>query len=198
VNPKPDETGSLRAFVAAELPEDLLKAVDAVQADLRRRGVRVRWTRPENVHLTLKFLGDLPAVRVADVTDAMRSAAAGHDAFRLAAAGIGVFPGLRRPRVLWAGLSGAVAALERLQQALDDRLAAAGIPREARGFHGHLTLGRFGEGAAAGPVADALSVYAAQGFGSFEVRELVLFQSDLRPRGPVYTALARAPLRGTS
>lgn len=197
MSPKALETRRLRAFVAAELPADLLQALAAVQADIRRRGVRARWTRPENLHLTLRFLGDLPADRVAGVTHALRCAASGEDSFRLTAAGIGAFPGLRRPRVLWAGLSGAIGALERLQHELDDRLAALGIPREARGFHGHLTLGRLGEGAAGEPIADVVDAYAAQCFGSFEVREIVLLQSDLQPQGPVYLALARAPLGRT-
>jgi 2'-5' RNA ligase len=191
-------SGTLRAFVAAELPTDLLKALAAVQAELGQRGLRVRWTRPASLHLTLKFLGDIPADRIPIVAEALRTAAVEQDAFQLTAEGIGVFPGLRRPRVLWAGLSGAGAALAQLQRRVEEQLDAAGFPREAREFHGHLTLGRFGEGAPSGAVADVLSSYAAQRFGDFEVRELVLFQSDLKPRGAVYTALARAPLRGAT
>lgn len=191
-------SGTLRAFVAAELPADLLKALEAVQAELGQRGLRARWTRPGNLHLTLKFMGDIPADRVPIAAAALRAAAAEHDAFELTAEGIGVFPGMRRPRVLWAGLSGAIAALEGLQREVDDRLAASGFEREPRSFHGHLTLGRFGEGALGGALADAMSAYSTQRFGSFEVREVVLFQSDLQPGGAVYTALARALLRGTT
>ncbi len=195
MNVKQRVPGILRTFVAAELPADLLKALAAVQAELGQRGLRARWTRPGSLHLTLKFLGDISADRVPIVAAALRTAAAEHDAFKLTAAGVGVFPGLRRPRVLWAGLSGATAALERLQRGLDDQLHAAGFPREARDFHGHLTLGRFGE-TPGGEVAEVLPAYAAKCFGSFEVREVVLFQSDLQPRGAVYTELARAPLMG--
>jgi 2'-5' RNA ligase len=191
-------SGTLRAFVAAELPADLLKALTAVQAELRQHGLRVRWTRPASLHLTLKFLGDIPADRVPIVAEVLRTTAAEHDAFKLTAEGIGVFPGLRRPRVLWAGLSGAGAALAQLQRSVEEQLHAAGFPREAREFHGHLTLGRFGEGAPSGWVADVMSSYAAQRFGDFDVRELVLFQSVLEPQGAVYTALARAALRGAT
>lgn len=189
--------GTLRAFVAAELPADLLKALAAVQAELSRRGLRVRWTRPGNLHLTLKFLGDLSVDRVPIAAAAVCATAAEHDAFELTAEGLGVFPGMRRPRVLWAGLSGAGAELAQLQQGLEERLLAAGFPREAREFHGHLTLGRFGE-APGGGAAGILPAYAEKRFGRFEVREVVLFQSDLQPRGAVYTALARAPLRGAT
>jgi 2'-5' RNA ligase len=187
----------LRAFVAVEIPPGLLESLAAVQGELRRRGVQARWTRPENLHLTLRFLGDVPAERVANLATALRSAVAGHSGFRLTSAGIGVFPGLRRPRVLWAGLRGATADLARLQQEIEERLEAIGFPREARDFHGHLTLGRFDERVSAGLVADAIAAYASASFGSFDVREVVLFQSDLQPRGPVYAALARAPLGET-
>jgi 2'-5' RNA ligase len=87
--------------------------------------------------------------------------------------------------------------LVRLQRGLDHQLEGAGFPREARDFHGHLTLGRFTQAAGDG-VADGMSVYASKRFGSFQVRELVLFQSDLQPTGAVYTALAKAALRGPS
>ena len=185
---------TLRAFVAVEIPGDLLKTLEAVQSELRRRGVRARWVRPESMHLTLKFLGNIPAGHVAGVTDALQSAADRLGAFRLTAAGIGVFPGVRRPRVLWAGLSGAIAALAQLQRELDDRLVVAGFSRELRDFHGHLTLGRFSAGVDGGRIADVVASYASTIFGGFEVREVVLFQSDLQPQGPVHTALARAKL----
>jgi 2'-5' RNA ligase len=181
--------------VAVEVPEAVLKALERVQAELDTRGVRARWTRPTNLHLTLKFLGATPTGRVEAAAAALRSAAAAHDPFVLTAAGIGVFPNPHRPRVLWAGLAGAVGALARLQAEIDRALEAVGFPCEARGFHGHLTLGRFAEGAGGGGIAAAVADHAAARFGSFDVRELVLFKSDLQPRGPVYTALARAPLR---
>ncbi len=195
MNSQPPVLGALRAFVAVEIPADLLKTLARVQAEIKGRGVRARWTRAENLHLTLKFLGEIAAGQLDVVTHALRSAAAAHSAFKLTAAGIGVFPGLRRPRVLWAGLSGATDALAQLQRELDDQLEAVGFSREARGFHGHLTLGRFTEEAGAGGIAAAISAYVSERFGSFDVQEVVLFQSDLQPKGPVYTALARAQLR---
>lgn len=195
VSQQPHEAGVARAFVAVELPADLLKALNGVQAELRGRGVRARWTRAENLHLTLKFLGPLPAGRLRAVTDAMQWAAGEYAAFELTAAGIGVFPGIRRARVLWVGLTEAAPVLTRLQRSLDERLGEIGFAREGRGFQGHLTLGRFSAIPPDGLIADVVSAYASECFGSFKVREVVLFQSDLRPQGPVYTALAKAPLR---
>ena len=195
MNAKLRVPGGLRAFAAVEVPAGLLKALARLQAELGTRGVRARWTRPQNLHLTLKFLGDIPTARVEDVMQALQSAAALHAAFSLTAAGIGAFPDARRPRVIWAGLAGATDALAQLQREIDDRLDAIGFPREVRGFHGHLTLGRVQAGAGAGGVAAALSACSSACFGSFEVREVVLFQSDLQPRGAVYAAVGRAPLK---
>lgn len=187
--------GALRTFAAVEVPDDLLKVLERVQAQLSARGVRARWVRPENLHLTLKFLGATPRERMEAVAAALEAAASAHGAFALTATGIGVFPNPRRPRVIWAGLSGATDALARLQEEIDRRLEAVGFPREARRFHGHLTLGRFAEGATGRGIDAAIAAHAAERFGSFEVREVVLFQSELQAKGAVYTGLARASLK---
>jgi 2'-5' RNA ligase len=184
----------LRAFVAVEIPKDVLAALEAVQSELKRR-LRARWVRSGSMHLTLKFLGSIPAGQVASVADAMQVAAAGHTGFSLTAAGIGVFPGIRRARVIWAGFSGRTDLLGDLQRSLDEKLAALGFPREERPFRGHLTIGRFSEPVAPELMADVLNAFSARTFGECAVKELVLFQSDLQPKGPVYTALARAQLK---
>ena len=184
----------LRAFVAVEIPEDVRAALDAVQERLRQQLVRARWVRSGSMHLTLKFLGDIPAAQVAGVADALRVAARGHAALRLSAAGIGAFPGLRRPRILWAGFSGETEPLADLQRSVEEGLAALGFPREERPFRAHLTLGRFSEPVAPGPLGEALKAFATASFGEFAVQELVLFQSELKPSGAVYTALARVKL----
>jgi 2'-5' RNA ligase len=186
----------LRAFVAAEIPEDLRRAFGALQADLNRQGLRARWVAPGSIHLTLKFLGQIPAGHVAGLTAALAAAAGGVEGFALRAAGLGVFPDIRRPRIIWAGTTGATAELAALQKRVEDTLAALAFPREGRAFRGHLTIGRFPEKPVHRVPADVLKSYASAVFGDFQVRELVLFQSDLQPHGPVYTALARARLAG--
>jgi 2'-5' RNA ligase len=183
----------LRAFVAVEPPQELLDALEAVQSELKRR-LRARWVRPGSMHLTLKFLGDIPDGQVAGVADAVQAAAAGHAGFSLSACGIGVFPGIRRPRVIWAGFSGPTGLLVDLQRSLEERLAGLGFPREERSFHGHLTIGRFSEPVDPRLLTEMVDSFDSRCFGEFAVRELVLFQSDLQPKGPVYTALARSRL----
>jgi RNA 2',3'-cyclic 3'-phosphodiesterase len=186
----------LRAFVAAEIPEDLGRALGALQADLSQRGFRARWVEPRDIHLTLKFLGQIPAGHVEGLAAALQVAGGGLKGFALRAAGLGVFPDIRRPRIVWVGMAGATAELAALQQRVEDTLAAIAFPKEGRAFRGHLTIGRFPEKPAHRVPADVLKSYASAVFGDFQVRELVLFQSDLQPRGPVYKALARARLAG--
>ena len=186
--------GMLRAFVAVELPEPVREALQGLQSALRRIHLRARWVGPENLHVTLKFLGNIPAGHVPSIGQALKEAVRAQGPFSLTVAGMGVFPGLRRPRVIWVGLADRAHALGRLQQEIEARLAALGFPREGRRFQGHVTIGRFADSGPPGPLADALKQYRAQGIGVLEVHEVVLFRSDLRPEGPIHTPLARALL----
>jgi 2'-5' RNA ligase len=185
---------TLRAFIAAELPDPVRIALGRVQADLAAAGVHARWVRPEGIHLTLRFLGQVPPEAAARAAEGLTDAVAGQPAFDLSMGGLGVFPGPRRPRVVWAGLGGDIAALEALHRRVERALGARGFQPEGRPFRAHMTLGRFGEAGAPGPVAAALASTAVPDAGPFAVRELVLFKSDLRPGGAVYTPLARAAL----
>ena len=185
----------LRTFVAVEIPGEVRAALAAVQMHLKHRQVRARWVRPQGMHLTLKFLGGVPADRIPRAVDALQIAAGGHAAFSLTAAGIGVFPALRRPRVIWAGFSGGTGPLADLQAGVEENLAAAGFPREDRPFRAHLTIGRCSEAAAPAVMGEAVTSFAGECFGAFDVSEIVLFQSDLKPDGAVYTALARVKLK---
>ncbi|MCU0538574.1 MAG: RNA 2',3'-cyclic phosphodiesterase [Desulfobacterales bacterium] len=184
-------SGMLRTFVAVESPPALRSALQEVQSDLRRLGVRVRWVRPENIHLTLKFLGEIPAGHAASVGQALQAAVQGHAPFSLDVVGVGVFPGLRRPRVIWVGLADREGRLDRLQADVEERLSALGFPREPGRFRGHLTIGRFRAEGSPGPVAEAAARWSGRTIGPLEVHELVLFKSTLRPEGAEYTALAR-------
>ncbi|MCU0561620.1 MAG: RNA 2',3'-cyclic phosphodiesterase [Desulfobacterales bacterium] len=186
--------GMLRAFVAVELPGPVRAALQAIQAELERIGIRARWVQPERIHLTLKFLGSVPAGHVESIGRALAAAARAHAPMSLTAVGLGVFPGVRRPRVIWAGIAERGDALGGLQREIDARLSGLGFPAEAGRFRGHLTIGRFVAERSPGPVAEALKQFAGQAAGSFAVREVVLFRSDLLPEGPRYTPLARTPL----
>lgn len=186
--------GMLRAFVAVEMPGPVRQALEEIQSDLKQLNIRARWVRPENIHLTLKFLGNIPVGHVPSIGDVLRAAAQAHTRFSLAVAGMGVFPDIRRPKVIWVGLIGRPDALTPLQQDLDGRLAALGFPPAEKPFRGHLTIGRFKAEGLPGPVADAVKRYATATFATAAVDEIVLLRSDLRPEGPLYTTLAREKL----
>jgi RNA 2',3'-cyclic 3'-phosphodiesterase len=185
---------TIRTFVALELPAEVVKQADAVQAELKRAGLRLRWVRTQHMHLTLRFLGDIAPERSTAVVAAMQRAAADVHPLTLTVQGLGVFPGIRKPRILWIGLGGQLDAVTALRQGLDDILAESGFVRENKPFKPHLTLARIKE-----PVDSRFFLQAIETCGRFapvcfQVEEMVLFRSDLRPDGAVYTPLARVGL----
>jgi 2'-5' RNA ligase len=191
-------TGALRCFVAIELPDAVRSALGAAQERLRASAPRadVRWVDPAGMHLTLKFLGKVPAERVGAVRAAVGEVAALHPPMALVCAGLGVFPGPGRPRVFWAGLTGPLAELGRLAREIELAVEPLGFPREARPFTGHVTLGRARSTRGVAHVVEALVEIGSLEFGGWTAGEVVLFQSHLHPTGARYEAVARLDLGG--
>ncbi|PIP38229.1 MAG: RNA 2',3'-cyclic phosphodiesterase [Desulfobacterales bacterium CG23_combo_of_CG06-09_8_20_14_all_51_8] len=179
-----------RVFIAVHLPDPVIKTLAGIQQDLRQCGLQIRWTRPETIHLTLKFLGDVPAESIEALCDAVKTGVGDLAAFQLAAKGVGVFPGVRRPRVVWTGLSGQTDALERLHHAIDSAIFEMGFAKDDRRFTGHLTLGRFTGQSDPEALIDILKAFADKASDSFEADAVHVMQSDLKPSGPVYTVLS--------
>ncbi len=190
--------GNRRLFVALEPPEPVRRRLAALQAKLRRAAARaadeIRWVPAENVHLTLQFLGAVPEERVKDVEAALRDAASSSRTLALEVKGAGGFPNARRPRVLWAGVTGDVAALGAFVQDLGRRLAPLGFAPEERAFSPHLTLGRARDTRGAPGLAGALADASDSDGAPWRAVEVVLFESHLSPKGPRYEAIARAHL----
>ena len=178
---------TIRAFIAIELPPAVIAMLGKVQQNLKSLRVGARWVRPENIHLTLKFLGDINPGEVDKICGAMTAAAKGVAPLTLTVAGIGVFPGLKRPRVIWVGLGGKIQPMLELQHNIENRLADVGFPKEKRSFKGHLTLGRFKEPADPDTIRRAMAEYSDMENAQFEARRIVLFKSDLKPSGAVYS-----------
>jgi RNA 2',3'-cyclic 3'-phosphodiesterase len=185
---------TIRTFIAFELPDAVVQTAGALQLDLKTRGLKLRWVRPLNMHLTLKFLGEIPPDRTADVAQAMRQAARDASPLELIVQGMGVFPGLRKPRILWIGLGGQTDELKKMQADLEDELTALGFQRENRPFRAHLTLARIDRRIDAQQLLQGIQEVVGFEPRAFQASELILFKSDLRPQGPVYTPLARIPL----
>ena len=191
----------IRTFIAIELEQELLKKLTDLQDRLKAEMPRgaVRWVRPEGIHLTLKFLGDVPAKQIQDIAQAVEQGCAEVSPFTLTVGGSGCYPNLRRPRVVWVGVEEPTGNLAALQRAIERHVAPLGYPTERRPFSPHLTLGRvkrqarqderqaIGEAVAAAEVG-ALAEMAVAGVG--------VIRSDLRPSGAVYTLLADVPLAG--
>lgn len=184
----------IRTFIAAEMPKNIISGVGELQQGLKDYGIDIRWIRPENIHLTLKFLGDVQAADIGNIFGAISRTVDGIASISLNAKGIGVFPGLSRPRVLWVGLAGQLEVLLQLQKTLDSNLKAIGFPQEKRPFKGHLTIGRIKTKINAKKFGDALMAFRHFETETFIADKIILFKSELKPQGAVYTRLASAPL----
>lgn len=184
----------MRLFVAAELDADVRRRLEDIQRSLRAVPLQVRWVKPEGIHLTLKFLGEVGSGRLDPIRDALAGALARVGAFTLSAEGVGTFPPRGLPRVIWVGLQGDLPAAERLQAAIDAALATCGFPPESRPFRPHLTLGRV-TGGGHGNWAEFLAREGVAQAGRFAVGECVLFRSHLDPGGARYEPLARFALQ---
>ena len=180
---------TIRAFVAIELPCRVIASIAEIQDRLKKHGFNIRWVRPGNIHLTLKFLGNIESGTVEKIGDAVSRAVNDSEPLSLEVAGLGVFPNMHRPRVVWVGISGDTGGLQVLQKKVDSRLLSVGFPEEARLYKGHLTLGRV-KGAL--PMKRfQLAFDRCRDFygGAFLAHELILFKSDLKPTGSEYTKL---------
>jgi len=190
---------SIRAFVAIDVSDELRRQVANVQAALRPVARDVIWVQPELCHLTLQFLGSVPPPALPAIVDACRAAVAGTSPFELRFGGVGTFPQVRRPRVLWIGLTAGLDQLSRLQQHVQRQLANIGFAPEERPFSPHLTLGRFRQPprrADASALEAALQRYQRTKFATVSVAGVQLMRSVLHPSGPEYSVIESFPLIG--
>jgi len=185
---------TIRAFIAIELPTQVREGIGQVQVAMQSMGLRGAWIRPENIHLTLRFLGDIRSAAIETIAGAMAEAAKSCGPFQLSGKSVGVFPNTDRPRVLWVGVAGQVERLQKLQHSLTEQLAGCGYPEERRRFHGHLTVARFKRPPPAGVLLQAIQAQAAFETEPSFAGELILLQSLLKPSGAVYSPLRRVGL----
>jgi 2'-5' RNA ligase len=187
----------MRLFFAVELNEASRRAASRIASDLSRAlagagGADVSWVRPENMHLTIRFLGETAPERARELAVAF-AAPLSTPAFDLRFSGVGTFPPRGPARVIWIGITEGHEALAALHSEVEDRLVAHGIEREGRPFRAHLTLGRVRTRLRPGAAA-IIGAAAADALPASAARELTLFESRLSPHGATYTALVRTPL----
>lgn len=184
----------LRLFIAVPLSPFLVERISQIQASWKKEAEGLRWVKPENVHITLKFLGNVPKGEVEGIGQVLKEVTKGKEAFPLRIGGTGAFPAKANARVVWIGVEDERGALKEIFEELEQRLQKLGFPREERPFKPHLTLGRVK--GRKGKRFSFLDRDADLEVGILQVKEVVLFKSDLRPTGAEYTPLVVAPLGG--
>ena len=187
---------TVRTFIAAEVSAEVRAGARRLIEQLSQSAAGVKWVDPENVHLTIKFLGEVDYVALNDVCRAVAGAVAGFEPFSVFCTRVGAFPSPARPRTIWLGLEDEEQQLTRLSAAVEKAMARLRFRRERRPFHPHLTIGRVRDGRKLGDFPTILASGDFSVTGSFTVDELVVFSSELTPDGPVYTPVGRAALGG--
>jgi len=186
---------AIRTFLAIEIPKEILEQFERLQYRLDRSltGV-VRWAKPGSTHLTLKFFGSVTERDIRSIEDTLKAMSPALGPIHIAVGTMGVFPNLSKPRVLWVGITTGLKELTAMQAQIEAALEAAGFSREERAYRPHLTLGRMKADRRIDGLEKAIESHKDFAAGSFTASEMILFRSDLKPTGPVYTELAKFKL----
>ena len=179
----------IRSFLAIELPEPIQRKIGEVQGGLRLSHADVRWTDPEKIHVTLKFFGNIEESRIDPIFKSIDEPILNTLPFSLKVRGVGAFPHLKNPRVIWIGLVDEKEALTSLQKQIETYLEKIGFQPEGRPFRPHLTLGRMKSNRGKEELVGRMEKHREEEFGILKVERVILFKSDLRPSGPIYTPL---------
>jgi RNA 2',3'-cyclic 3'-phosphodiesterase len=187
----------IRTFVAFDLDRSLRRAGRAIIQRMAPAGSLVKWVDPENLHLTLKFLGDVPETELYAVCRAVERAVGELEPFRVECRGVGAFPSVERPRTIWLGVEDPEGRMVDLQARVEQQLGALGFPSELRPYVPHITLGRVAQrGRRVDALLALLQAEADSPGGVLQVDACRVYASELRPGGPVYTQLGHALLDG--
>jgi len=180
----------MRVFIAVDLPNDVRKALSDLQRALRASTSTARWVAPESIHVTLRFVGEVPEKRIEDIDTALTGLT--WKPFTITVRGVGFFPGTRSPRVFWAGME--APTMQGLAEQLDTRMERLGFEKEKRAFRPHITLARAKDTRIDSSLVSSASKFEDHDFGSFTVDRVFLFKSTLKPSAAVYEKLKEYPL----
>jgi len=193
-----ENTEQIRSFIAIELPEELKLKLGRLQASLRVDRPRIKWVDPNSMHLTLKFLGNVPAANIDAITRAMTESAAKIFPFQLEVGRLGAFPSLKQVQVVWVGLGGELDRIRQLHKFLEASLSRLGFAAEKRSFSPHLTLARVGNEASPDERQRLGELIATTSFGAdkvIRVNSINLMRSQLTSQGAIYTKISSAELK---
>ena len=184
-----------RLFFALEIPSETRKNAVSLVESFNIPQSQVRWVRGENLHITLKFLGDVADDQVPAISDAARGVAQKFEPIDIEVAGMGLFPNHEKPQIVWLGAEGETDTLASLEAALSKALEPLGFPADERRYTPHITIGRVKSDVVRGKLVRIVHERHHERMGAAGVFSIVLFESSLKPHGPVYSVVEVFPLR---
>ena len=182
----------IRVFIALELSEEIKGELARLQDELKHTEADVKWVKPENIHLTLKFLGHITEEKVAHAKEVLTKIASSSKPFIINLFKLGCFPRLESPQVIWVGIEEGCAETEEIAKRLESELEGIGFEKEKRSFSAHLTLGRVRSGKNKTKLVEKIKTLQIKPSTTASIRELTLFKSALTPKGSIYTVLHKA------
>lgn len=189
---------AIRSFLAFELAPHIKETLEDLLKDITPRLQEIRWVPLENIHLTVLFLGDVEESQLDPISHAIEGVARKYGQFKMRITGLGIFGGIKRPRVLWVGMDGDVERMGYFKASLEKALSKFGIKLEERPYKPHLTLGRFKEHfKETGQLQEILETFKSLGDREQIFEEVCLFKSQLTPKGSIYTKLFSFRLSGS-
>jgi 2'-5' RNA ligase len=181
-----------RTFIALEIKENIKELLAGIQQKIGSKTGGIKWVKPKNMHLTLKFLGSTREDKIENISDVLINTAGNLNSFNVSVSGFGAFPSSNNPKVIWAGLK-ADDVLYKIQKDLDVSLESLGFAKEKQSFSPHLTIGRVRDSRAKKNLRDAFQQVRTEQ-GCFEAENITFYKSELMPEGPVYTVLKSVKL----
>ncbi|HOW34842.1 MAG TPA: RNA 2',3'-cyclic phosphodiesterase [Candidatus Omnitrophota bacterium] len=185
-------SNTLRLFIAIELDPSVREAIGIIQDHLRKSGADVKWVKPDDIHLTLKFLGDTPTDIVDKIANAMQESVQSVKKFLIEITGLGAFPKISSPRIIWVGIENGRKEVKQIAASLEEKLETLGIKKEEREFSAHITVGRTRSPQNIFALSKILKEFKSTAPITQEVSHITLIKSTLTAQGPVYEVLRRA------
>jgi 2'-5' RNA ligase len=188
----------LRSFIAVDFPSEIIQKIEEIIKFFKTQTPEkaLKWVSTNNLHLTLKFLGEIPEGRLDQIKTILSESLINRSTFTIGIKGLGMYPNKRNPRVIWLGITNEDSLID-LHKSLDQALQTADIEPEKRKYSPHLTIARVRRGTNQDTIkniGDTLSQFKVDSLGNIPVEEIILYQSELTPKGPIYTPLMSKPL----
>jgi 2'-5' RNA ligase len=185
----------MRTFIAVGISSEAREKIAQIQVELRKGDTDVKWVEPKNLHITLKFLGEVSEDKLSGVIEKTKLAASGISNFRVHLSGLGTFPNLRSPRVVWVGVSEGKTELKNLSERIEENLSYLGFAKEKREFSAHLTIGRVRSPRGKGKLAKKIEDLERCDVGEFSVDKVLVMESQLSSKGPTYRIIEEVNLK---